>query len=106
MSDLVHRDLARAAEEQFVRKAQDLETFLRQPSIASCIMSLLGRFVVHRAVELDDEPSLEADEIGHIGSERALAPEFQAEAAPVAQLAPQSPLGACACAALRLGEFS
>jgi hypothetical protein len=48
---------------------------------------LLAR--VHRPVDLEDQPRLEADEIGDIAGERHLPPELEAVETPVPELTPQ-----------------
>ncbi len=48
-----------------------------------------------RAVELDDELPLDADEVDDIGADRRLTAELQALQAAVPEQAPEDPLGLC-----------
>jgi hypothetical protein len=45
------------------------------------------------AVQFDDKPPVEANEVGHIRPYRVLAAEFESREPPVAQLSPYLSLG-------------
>jgi hypothetical protein len=85
--DRLHHGIG-ARQDIVVPEAQDREAFALEKCIASRVVR--RGFDVLAAVELDDQPGLQAGEIGDVRSDGDLASEAGVEELPAAQAAPQS----------------
>jgi hypothetical protein len=72
-----------------IPKSNDLKAVLLQPISPSAIVFLLLRLGMLAAIEFQDQPSIEANEIGDEGAKRNLAPKFETGKAAVSQLGPK-----------------
>jgi hypothetical protein len=77
------------AQNLMIPKSQDRESVPLQPAIASSVMGV-GKML--SAVDLDDQPGFEADEVGDKATDRRLAAELETQL-PMPQMTPQAALG-------------
>jgi hypothetical protein len=87
LADFCKRQLG-APENELVRKAQNSEALLREPSIPAPVVQALLFAVVGRSVELDNQTSLKRDEVRDIAANRYLPLELQSVEAACSERVP------------------
>ena len=87
------RDRRGIAQDVRIPESEDAIAFHVEPRFAHRVMSRLRAVGVMAAVEFDDEPRFETDEVRVIGTERMLSPEVPAVVAFQPQMPPQRTLG-------------
>jgi hypothetical protein len=93
LRDLGHHHV-RVAQHVIIPEPQDFESPADEHVGADGVLPAMPRVVVLSAVEFDDQPDLETDEVREVGSDRKLPAEFSAKYLAIPQSRPQTAFGA------------